>query len=70
METITGLHRNFFGEIISFVTSTGRVISYQKALLEAENGLIAGIEVKEDKNGQSFLTPESANHFNDFPNLF
>ena len=70
MEKITALHRNFFGEIISFVTSSGRVISYQKALAEAENRGIDGIEVKEDEHGNSFLTPTAAESFDDYPNLF
>ncbi|MGG5253881.1 DUF3892 domain-containing protein [Neobacillus sp. SM06] len=70
MEKITALHRNFFGEIISFVTSSGRVISYQKAVQEAENGWIDGIEIKEDADGNAFLIPTTAESFDEYPNLF
>ncbi|GHH98261.1 DUF3892 domain-containing protein [Neobacillus kokaensis] len=70
METITGLHRNHFGQIISFVTSEGRVISYQKALMDAENGLISGVQTDVDLEGNMYLKPENTQNFDDFPNLF
>ncbi|MDQ6599386.1 hypothetical protein E2K98_16670 [Bacillus salipaludis] len=70
METIVGLHRNHFGEIISFVTSEGRVISYRKALMEAENGLIAGIQTEEDSEGNLTLTSGLQQSFDQYPNLF
>ncbi|MDR6998151.1 DUF3892 domain-containing protein [Neobacillus niacini] len=70
METIVGLHRNHFGEIISFVTSGGRVISYRKALMEAENGLIDGIEIEEDSEGNLTLSSGLQQSFDNYPNLF
>jgi hypothetical protein len=70
VETVVALHRNHFGEIISFVTSGGRVISYQKALMEAENGMIKGVYANENLEGILVLSPEQDQSFDDFPNLF
>ena len=46
MEEIVAVDRNHFGDIISFRTSSGRVISYQKALQEIQEGKIAGAEIQ------------------------
>ncbi len=70
METITALHRNHVGQIISFVTSEGRVISYQKALIEAENGLLSGVQTEVDMEGNTYLLPEGHQSFDNYPNLF
>lgn len=70
METITAIHRNHYGDIISFVTSSGRIISYQKALIEAENGDLSGLAIEEDPEGKPFLAPQSIQSFDDYPNLF
>ncbi len=40
MEKIVAVDRNRQGEIISFLTSSGRVISYRKALEEIAEGHI------------------------------
>jgi len=70
LESIAGVHRNHFGEIISFVTSGGRVISYRKALVEAENGLIQGVQTIEDIDGNMSLIPKHDQTFDQYPNLF
>lgn len=70
METVVGLHRNHFGDIISFVTSGGRVISYQKALMEATNGIITGVHAAEDHDGKLVLSPEQEQSFDYYPNLY
>jgi hypothetical protein len=70
VETVVGLHRNHFGEIISFVTSGGRVISYQKALMEAANGAIQGVQATENHDGRLVLSPEQEQSFDQYPNLF
>jgi hypothetical protein len=70
METVVALHRNHFGEIISFVTSGGRVISYQKALAEATDGIIKGVQATMDSGGNLVLNPEQEPSFDHFPNLF
>lgn len=70
LETVVALHRNHHGEIISFVTSSGRIISYRKALMEAQSGLIQGIQPAEDQTGNLILSPEQVQSFAHFPNLF
>jgi hypothetical protein len=70
VETVIALHRNHFGEIISFVTSGGRIISYQKALMEAANGVITGVLATEDLDGKLILSPEQDQSFDLYPNLF
>ncbi|MEH7545288.1 hypothetical protein FB550_102132 [Neobacillus bataviensis] len=70
METITAIQRNYNGEIINFVTSEGRVISYRKALLDVEQGLIQGLQTVQDTNGALSLMPELEQSFDDYPNLF
>jgi hypothetical protein len=70
VESIVALHRNYFGEIISFVTSEGRIISYRKALIEAENGLIQGIKAIAEDNGEISLISEPDQSFDHYPNLF
>jgi hypothetical protein len=70
VETVVALHRNHFGEIISFVTSGGRVISYQKALMEAANGVIQGVQATEGVDGKLVLSPEQEQSFDHFPNFF
>jgi len=39
MEHIIKVQRNYKGDIISFETSEGRIISYRKALMETEEKL-------------------------------
>ncbi|WP_066256970.1 DUF3892 domain-containing protein [Neobacillus drentensis] len=70
MESIVALHRNYFGEIINFVTSEGRIISYRKAIQEAENGLIQGILAVEEGHGKMSLIPESDQSFDQYPDLY
>jgi hypothetical protein len=66
-EQIIALQRNYLGEIISFKTSSGRVISYRKALQEVENGIIDGIHLGENQDGTTSLIPETTNSFDEFP---
>ncbi|MBT2699336.1 hypothetical protein J7E79_18285 [Bacillus sp. ISL-40] len=70
MESIVALHRNSFGEIINFVTSEGRIISYRKAILEAENGVIQGVQAIEEEHGRMSLIPESNQSFDQYPDLY
>lgn len=66
-EQIVALQRNYFGDIISFKTSGGRVISYRKALQEVQEGVIDGINVYENQDGSYDLIPETSSSFNEFP---
>lgn len=70
MEKVIAIHRNYFGDIISFVTSEGRVISYRRALMEAENGLIQGVQTSVGSNGNLILSPELEQSFDHYPDLF
>ncbi|MDP4083520.1 MAG: DUF3892 domain-containing protein [Bacillota bacterium] len=70
MEKFIALHRNHFGDIISFVTSTGRIISYQKAIMEVESGFIEGILKQVDLEGHSYLTTQDGSSFDSLPNTF
>jgi hypothetical protein len=70
MESIVALHRNYYGEIINFVTSEGRIISYRKAIQEAENGLIQGIQAVKEEHGKISLIPESDQSFDHYPDLY
>lgn len=70
MEEIIAVDKNLSGEIISFKTSSGRVISYRKALNEIENGTLSGVQISEEQsNGlpvivlESTLNNESLDHF-------
>jgi hypothetical protein len=70
VEKLVAIHRNHFGDIISFVTSEGRVISYRKALMEAESGLLDGVQAKIDTHGHVYLMPDMEQSFDHYPNLF
>jgi len=59
-EQLTGVYRNNEGEIISFLTSNGRVISYRKALMEAEEGTITGVYIHESDSSDLSVTFESS----------
>ena len=61
MEEITRIQRNDKGQIINFQTSSGRIISYQKAVMEAQEGILSGVNVEVDGDGSAQLT----NSYND-----
>ncbi|UYG94846.1 DUF3892 domain-containing protein [Cytobacillus firmus] len=69
-EQLTAVYRNNNGEIISFQTSGGRIISYRKALMEVENGVIEGIHIDENEDGSMQLNPSDSSSFDDFPSLY
>jgi hypothetical protein len=72
MESIEKVQRNLHGDIVSFQTSQGRIISYQKALIEAENGLLSGITIEKDSNGVVHLANEQDGDedFLEYPPIF
>lgn len=59
-ETFVAVQKNHEGAIINFKTSTGRVLSYRKAMMEIENGLIAGAFVFNDGNGECSIHAASS----------
>ncbi|MGF2616784.1 DUF3892 domain-containing protein [Rossellomorea vietnamensis] len=72
MEEITKIQRKHDGEIISFQTSTGRIISYQKALMEAQEGSLTGVSLELDDNGMTHLSSsmDGDTGFSGLPEIF
>ncbi|MDP4162754.1 MAG: DUF3892 domain-containing protein [Bacillota bacterium] len=70
MEKLIALHRNHTGSIISFETSDGRIISYLKAIQEAECGLLEGVQTMEDPNGKPSLFSVLNPSFDDLPQIY
>lgn len=58
------------GDIISFKTSNGRVISYRKALLDIETGVIDGVDVVENEREQEDLSYSIIDNFDNYPPIF
>ncbi|USK53429.1 DUF3892 domain-containing protein [Cytobacillus solani] len=69
-EQLVAVHRNYLGEIISFQTSEGRMISYRKALKEAKEGVITGVTIEEGQDGTPYLTPAFTSSFDELPNVY
>jgi hypothetical protein len=69
-ETFIAVHRNHTGDILSFQTSKGRIISYRKALLEVEEGKIHGVQLVEAVNGSTILTPFDDFSFEQYPEIY
>ncbi|BCB04452.1 DUF3892 domain-containing protein [Bacillus sp. KH172YL63] len=71
MEEITKVQRNYHGDIISFQTSSGRIISYRKAVLEASEGILHGVSLNENEWGETELTNSGLEGgFQDYPTIF
>jgi hypothetical protein len=72
MEEITKIQRNHDGQIISFQTSSGRIISYQKALMEAQEGVLSGVSVEFDGERASQLANsyDGDTTFSELPEIF
>lgn len=69
-EQLVAVHRNYLGEIISFQTSKGRIISYRKAMKEVEDGIITGVTIEERQDGTPYLTPALTSSFDELPNVY
>jgi hypothetical protein len=69
-EELVAIHKNNSGEIISFQTSSGRIISYRKALLEASTGTISGVNINEGANGTNSLVSADGSGFEQYPNIY
>ncbi|MBQ6449125.1 DUF3892 domain-containing protein [Cytobacillus oceanisediminis] len=70
MEKIIAVERNHLGDIISFKTSNGRVISYRKALLDIETGVIDGVEVVENERKEEDLSFSIIDNFDNYPPIY
>jgi hypothetical protein len=69
-EQLVAVHKNNAGEIISFQTSSGRIISYRKALLEASAGNITGVNINEETDGISSLISADGSDFQTYPDIY
>jgi hypothetical protein len=69
-EQLTGVFKNHAGEVISFQTSSGRVISYRKALMEAEAGRITGVSIKETETEDEFELPYEIENVSSLPDYY
>ncbi|MEH7885819.1 DUF3892 domain-containing protein [Bacillus sp. JJ1609] len=69
-EQLVAIHKNHAGEIISFQTSSGRIISYRKALNEAEAGIITGVNINETGEGSASLVSADGQEFDQFPDIY
>jgi hypothetical protein len=65
-EKLIAVQRNHLGEIMSFQTSGGRIISFRKALMEAEEGLI---ELAEAEHSLMENDVNTVNLLEDFPSF-
>ncbi|MGE6260296.1 DUF3892 domain-containing protein [Heyndrickxia sporothermodurans] len=72
MEFITKVQRNDMGEIISFQTSNGRIISYQKAIVETKNRILNGVHIDLNEKGNESLVNENRDdlYFSTYPTIF
>jgi hypothetical protein len=74
LEEIIAVDRNSVGEIISFKTTSDRVISYQKAIQEIKSGVITGVEIVENYEGDDPIIVQNNNptdfHFENFPPIY
>ncbi len=70
MEEIIKVQRNFQGDIINFQTSAGRIISYRKAVQEAEDGLLTGVTLVTDHNGSAQLLDQTYEDFTQYPSIY
>ena len=73
MEEIVAVDRNNWGEIISFKTNTGRIISYRKAIQEIEVGYISDVILAEKQHDelpvvQNINSDDSS--FENFPPIY
>ncbi|MDQ0412027.1 DUF3892 domain-containing protein [Mesobacillus stamsii] len=69
-EQLIAVHKNHVGEIISFQTSSGRIISYRKALMEVSTGNISGVNIMEETNGNSSLLTADGSDFQTNPEIY
>ncbi|HAQ07962.1 MAG TPA: hypothetical protein DCR24_10720 [Bacillus bacterium] len=69
-EQLVAIHKNNAGDIISFQTSSGRIISYRKALQEASSGWITGVNINETEDGSLALLAENGQTFEQFPDIY
>lgn len=69
-ERLVGIHKNHAGEIISFQTASGRIISYRKALQEAAEGRILGVSIHDEADGSASILSSEGLSWEHFPEVY
>ncbi|CAG9622022.1 DUF3892 domain-containing protein [Sutcliffiella rhizosphaerae] len=54
-ETFVAVQKNGDGDITSFKTSSGRVLSYQEAINDVNDGNVLGANVFKGKDGENYI---------------
>jgi hypothetical protein len=54
-ETFVSVQKNGDGDIVSFKTSSGRVLSYEEALNDVNTGAVLGVNVFKGKDGEMYI---------------
>ena len=54
-ETFVAVQKNGDGDLTSFKTSGGRILSYEQALDEVKNGTIAGANTFKGRDGEFYV---------------
>lgn len=72
-ETFVAVQKNGDGDLTSFQTSTGRVLNYEQALAEVENGTIAGVNAFKGRDGETYIRGNAdgdpTNNLDQLPNF-
>ncbi|WP_210365033.1 DUF3892 domain-containing protein [Bacillus sp. REN3] len=69
-EKLIAIHKNHDGRIISFQTTSGRIISYRKALAEAAEGIITGVHLTMDTDGIGVLMSSEGPALEQYPPIY
>ncbi|CAH0120038.1 DUF3892 domain-containing protein [Paenibacillus sp. MSJ-34] len=54
-ETFVAVQKNGDGDLTRFKTSSGRVLEYEQALQEVQNGRIAGANAFKGRDGETYI---------------
>lgn len=54
-ETFVAVRKNGDGDIESFKTSSGKMLDYQQALQEVQNGNIQGVNAFKGRDGETYI---------------
>lgn len=54
-DTFVAVQKNGDGDIVQFKTSSGRVLTYEQALADVNNGEVLGANVFKGKDGEMYI---------------
>lgn len=70
-ETFVAVQKNGDGDITAFQTSSGRVLDYEQALQEVQNGNIRGVNAFRGRDGETYIRGDAdgdpANNLDNLP---